>query len=586
MTSQMSLRPRLAASSACFTLALLSAVARADDAGIDAGELPEAGSFPEAGIVDAAPPPDAASFPDAGGTTTGPDAAAFPDASKADAQSEGGTGVDAGPYPIADAGTPDALLAKPCADWIDPLACMFGEPMLFEKTVKLPIAFDWDTGWIPNGSPVQVRFYVKLPAQTHVRMLGGLQATWPKSVSIVVPGARKTGVIDFDYGLEVGAKAKVSVSIFGQNIGWEGDIPYLPNVDFHVQGKKGFDPWAWKPGATASGLTPKLTLFQLPITDLIIPIPGVSGGIELDVQGELGVTYTNDRIVVKPNKTPASGPIQPILQDDAGTTHPWVGGAWAEYLVHPEGTVKYVGTIHLIPEIYLEILGKKFAIPIGFEYPIKIDLDEQKWIFDDTLVHVPFPDIKPPDEKVVHFGKVLVGDEKTISIKFPNIGEAKARVIATAATNNPQFKILDSSAEFKTGESGEIKVRFQPKSTGAASTTLKVETNDPDTPAMEIALDAEGFSEADPEGKDAGPGAGGGPSGNGGSGPEPTAGAGGTKPNVAGAEEAEASQSGSCACRTAGDSSSSVGGFAFVFGIGLFGLRLRQRRRRAPRELS
>ncbi len=578
-------RLRLVAFAACVSLAVVGAPsdAHGDDGGIDAGGLPEAGSFPEAGALDAGALPDAASFPDAGGGQNIPDAAAFPDAASVpDGSAGSGGGAQQGPIPVADSGTPDALLAKPCADSNDPLRCLYADPLIFDKTVKLPIAFDWDTGWIPGGSPLQVRFYVKLPAFTHVKMQGGFETTWPESLRLY-PQPGRFGVIDFDYGLEIGAKAKLAVKILGQDIGWEGNIPYVPQVNFHVVGNKTFDPWGWAPGATASGFTAPLTLFQLPITDLIIPIPGISGGIELNVQGELAVTYTTEKISIKPNtKTPSKGPTPPVSQPDAATIHPWVDGAYGEYFVHPEGTIKYVGTIHLFPAIYVEILSKKFSIPVGIDFPVSLTLDEQKWVFDDQLVHVPLPNIQPPElPGVVDFGQVPVGDQKTISVKLPNIGEARARMVGALPTGTA-FKLLDSSAEFNLGETGEIKVRYQPKAQGTTTTTLKLETNDPDRPLIEVPLVGEGVGGDLPSYQPDDAGAAGGSTGVGGSGPGNNVPGGAGGPASAPTADDEMGQAGSCGCRVV----SSFGARGAWFIVVPLALSLRRRRSRPSRTRS
>ncbi|MCC6649006.1 MAG: hypothetical protein IT374_25995 [Polyangiaceae bacterium] len=575
---------RLGALAACVIVVVAGAPRDAwgDDGGIDAGGLPEAGSFPEAGVLDAGALPDAASFPDAGGGQNLPDAAAFPDAASVpDGGGGAGGGGQQGSIPVADSGTPDALLAKPCADPTEPLKCLIADPIVFDKTVKLPIAFDWDTGWIPGGSPLQVRFYVKLPAFTHVKMQGAFQTTWPSPLTLY-PQPGRFGIVNFDYGLEIGAKAKLAVKILGQNIGWEGDIPYVPQVNFHVIGSKTFEPWGWAPGATASGFTAPLTLFQLPITDLIIPIPGISGGIELNVQGELAVSYTTEKISIKPNaKTPSQGPTPPVTKPDASTVHPWIDGAYAEYLVHPEGAVKYVGTIHLFPAIYVEVLNKKFSIPVGIDFPVSLTLDEQKWVFDDQLVHVPVPNIQPPAlPGIVDFGQVPVGDQKTISVKLPNIGEARARMVGTLPAGTA-FKLLDSSAEFDLGASGEIKVRYQPKTQGMTTTTLKLDTNDPDRPVIEVPLVGEGVGGDLPSYQPDDAGAGGtgsvGAGGSSGAGTVP-GGAGG--PASAPTADDEMGQAGSCGCRV----SPRLGVHGLWLAVAPLAFALRRRRSRpSPR---
>jgi MYXO-CTERM domain-containing protein len=448
----------------------------------------------------------------------------------------GGDGGDG--YAVADGGTPGAILATPCADG-DVSRCMYADPLVYDKKVQLPVAFDWDTNWIPDGSPLQVRFFVKLPAFSHVQMKGGLLAKWPEAITLTPVGLRKTGIIDFDYGLEVGAKAKLDVSVLGQDFGWEGDIPYLPNVDFHVKGQKGFEPWAWAPGATATGFTSKVTIFMVDITDIIIPIPGIGGGISLDVQGELGVNYHTEKVVIKPANTP-------VTIDAPSARHDWVQGAWAEYNVHPEGKMDYVGTIHLIPSFYVEILGKKFSIPIT-DFPYALNLGEQDWAFDDQLVHVPLPDIRPPAKPDLRADKVVVGDETILTIQLPNIGEAMAQI--EAKTDSEVFKPLNPFVQFDPGKSATISVRFTPKLVGTQKATLTLETNDPDTPLILISLEGEGLA-APPDPVETEPDAGTKP-------PKDGGGAGGeagdpTHVTLPGSN-GDPSSSGGCGCRVAGD---------------------------------
>jgi MYXO-CTERM domain-containing protein len=479
---------------------------------------------------------------------------------------EGGPG-DGGPgYAVADGGTLGAILATPCADG-DAFRCMYAAPMAYDKKVQLPVAFDWDTNWIPDGSPLQVRFYVKLPAFSHVQMKGGIIARWPESITLEPVGLRKTGLVDFDYGLEVGAKAKLDVSVFGKDFGWEGDIPYLPNVDFHVKGQKGFEPWAWAPGATATGFTSKLTLFMVDITDIIIPIPGIGGGISLDVQGELGVNYRTEKIVINPASTP-------VTIDAPTARHDWVQGAWAEYNVHPEGKMSYVGTIHLIPSFYVEILGKKFSIPIT-DFPYALNLGDQDWVFDDQLVHIPLPDIRPPDKVDLRADKVVVGDETILKINLPNIGEATGQI--QAKTDSEVFKPLNPFVEFEPGKTATISVRFSPKLIGAQKATLTLETNDPDTPIILISLEGEGLAEP-PDPEDPTPDAGTKP-------PKKDAGAAGgagepPQVNLFGSN-GETGSSGGCGCRVAGDGPTPAGAPLLLLGGGL-ALASRRRRRASP----
>lgn len=398
----------------------------------------------------------------------------------------GSAGAEDPGYPLAGQGTPDAILAQPCGEE-SPWRCMAAFPLTYKKKVELPIAFDWDTGWIPSGSALQVRLYAKLPAYSLVELQGGIFATWPDPITIEPFGLRGTGKLQFDYGLQIGAKAKFSVTVLGKDYGWEGDVPFVPKVDFHVAGYRAFDPWAWEPGVLTSGYTPKLTLFTVDITDAFIPIPGIGGGISLDVQGELGVRYTTTKIVVQPtNGTVTKEVDKDVTGPKQVATHKWQQGAWGEYLIHPEGTMEYGGVIHLIPSFYIEILTKKFSIPI-YDFEYGIDIDKQVWVFDDELVHVPLPDVRAPAEDRFSTGDIPLGEFGLIELKFDNVGEAIVRL--DAESDHPAFKLMDTYAEIDPGESKKLRVRYSPSKLGAVQGKVKVTTNDPDQPEFSFELD-------------------------------------------------------------------------------------------------
>lgn len=479
----------------------------------------------------------------------------------AGAAGQGAGGMGDPGYPVAGKGSPKAIVAKVCAEGGDPWRCMSAFPLVYDKKVELPIAFDWDTGWIPDGSALQVRFYAKLPAFTQVKLQGGINTTWPQSLTMNAFGVRGKGSLEFDYGLQIGAKGKVEVSVLGKDIKWEGDLPFVPKVDFHVKGKEFFDPWAWDPGVLATGYTPKLTLFTIDITDAIIPVPGVGGGVLLDVQGELGVHYQTENISIKPTNGTVSTKVNgPITGPDKDAVHQWQQGAWGEYLVHPEGTVHYGGVIHLLPSFYIEFLGKKFTIPVyDFQYPI--DIADQAWVFDDQLIHVPLPDVRPPDDKRLTAGQTTLGEPVNIELKVKNIGEAVARL--DAEVDDPAFKLLDTFAEIDPGKEGLIRVRFSPKQVGTVKGKLTVKSNDPDLPSFAFDLDGEATAPpaipdptTAPTSTSKPP-----PKGSGGSGGTP---ADPGKGDLTGAN-GESGDSGGCGCRTAPASPAGLAAPALLF---------------------
>ncbi len=459
--------------------------------------------------------------------------------------------------PVLDAGgdggpSPSAILAYYCGD--ADLECTIAGPLEYAKTVQLPIAFDWDTNWIPNGSPLQVRFYVKVPAETTVKLSGQLKTSWPQAMTLATPGGGR-GFLGFDYGLEVGAKARIDTTVAGIPIKWTGDIPYVPQVDFHLTGATTFQPWAFAPnGAKASAFSKEFTLFDVNLLGLAgIPSQISKGGVSLDVKGELSATYTTDRIQIDP-----AGPGELPIQSASGTAYrAFAGGAFVEYDVWPEGTVHYDGTLHLIPAFFIEVLGKKFTIPIT-DFPLTMPIGDQAFVFDPVRVHVPLPDIKEIQDPMIDFGQVAVGGGKLRKLQLQNLGEAKARATGFIDANmESTFQLTSPSSLIDPGQDGDVKVRFTPKKTGLFETEMTLVTNDPDYRFIKVKLRGLGAAVSAPDY------------------PSDDAGA----PDAASSPPSLNQKSG-CGCRTAGSSDAPAGGLW----LGLVGLGVvffRRRRGRA-----
>lgn len=470
---------------------------------------------------------------------------------------DGGAPANPADWPTV---TPGAVIAAYCGD--AELECTVAE-LEYSKRVELPIAFDWDTGWIPSGSDLQVRFFLKVPAETTVELAGQLNTTWPMALTNHAIGWPRTGYVGFDFGLEVGAKAKIDISF--PPVNWQGDIPFVPQVNFHLDSAKQFDSWAYSPdGQKASAFTQPLRLFAIDVLNLAgIPSAIASGGIALDLQGELAATYSTDRIRIVPVKPDGMTEPPELTKADDSNQHDFIGGAFIEYDVWPEGKVEYDGVIHLLPTFFLELVGAiDFSIPL-IDIPITVPLGKQDFVFDPVRVHVPLPDLMPFDAStVIDFGEVVVGDGERKSIKLSNIGEARARAVGFLPDADAKdWKLLTPAALIDPLEQGEYDVRFTPTEPGQIETVLTFVTNDPDLRFTKVKLRGVGVGQERPEYPDAGPG---------------TGGTGGGDAGEASATGAQ--QDGGCGCRTVGGSTPFApgAGAAFVFGAAL----LRRRRRR------
>ena len=392
---------------------------------------------------------------------------------------------------LADGGAGDGgadpwdVLATYCSE--TDLECTTAK-LAYAKTISLPVAFDFDTGWVPQGSDLQVRFFLKIPASTTVELDGALETTWPEAMTLATPGGTH-GLLKFDYGLELGAKAKLDVSVIGVPVKWEGNIPYVPQIDFHLKAETKFTPWAFAPSvAKATGKSPKLRMFEVNLLDMLgIPSQISKGGVALDVSGDLTATYQTERIRIEPAKVTEA----PITSAGGTTTRAFLGGAFVEYDVFPEGRVDYAGTLHLIPTFFVKVLGKDFNIPV-VDVPVSFDVGKQDFVFDPLRVHVPLPDLEQVAPEL-EFGAVDVGESKTLTLTLSNVGEAKARAAGFFDSGESKaFSSTTAEVLVASQQSGTYSVKFSPAAPGKASSVLTLVTNDPDARFIKVALSGQG----------------------------------------------------------------------------------------------
>lgn len=373
------------------------------------------------------------------------------------------------------------VLATPCAD--DPLYCEQG-PITFDRIDALPIQWSFDTGWVPQGSPLQVHIWADIWANTHVALTGDLVSSWPDALVLEAPGLNEGGDFGYHYGADFGAQGKVSINIAGKNYSWTGNIPYLPQFDLQVKDNKAFDGWAYDPGVKLTGITNPQKIASVGLKDIIGGIPGLDGGFELDIAMQLDATYTTEQIVVTTTEgVPAEG--GPITGATEKSSIKYLSGPSIELDVHPEGTVSYDGILHLVPAFYISVLGQNWQIPIA-DIPISFPITDTKWVFDNQRVHVPLPDLVLPKVKI-DFGDVEVGQKSLASYSLWNAGEAKiaAMISSSDAANFPPW---DTQVDVDPSLTVDSAVRFMPTKPGFFTAHLIVASNDPSDPMQIIEL--------------------------------------------------------------------------------------------------
>ena len=361
-----------------------------------------------------------------------------------------------------------------------------------------------DSGWVPGGAPIQLRFTLSLGASTEVAMGGRLVAFWPEGIDVRVPARPGTGRLAINYGFEMRIQLRFDVNVGGIRYRWDGDIP-VPGIpeDLRLAAEGDFDPYLLPPSERpfeVSDTTDRVEVVRYDALGGLISIPGVSGGIAVTMQGDLLASYQTERIVVA-----EAAPI--LLEEGATITSPMEGtdfGPAKDVVVHPEGTLRHDFGVTIAPILYLSFVGTRMDYPL-VEIPIGLADRTGEVIFDDVTMHVPLPDVVvTPD--LVELGPVAVGGMVEQVVDVENRGEAPLEVWVRAP--GLPFAAGRAMLEIPPRASRGLAVRFRPEAEGTLSDTLVLETNDPDEPMVAITLSGTGLGAAMPDAGPAAPDAG------------------------------------------------------------------------------
>jgi MYXO-CTERM domain-containing protein len=373
----------------------------------------------------------------------------------------------------------------------DAVGCHRADVDFEHLDMRLP-SVSLDSGWVPAGSPIQVRLGLAFMGETEVDLGGTLATYWPFGLTMGTPGRPGTGRLRMAWGLEIVARLRFSLEIAGTRYAWEGDIPFIPVRDLRLAGETVFDPFVL-PGATprpvvVSDTTDAIRVLNVGLASIIgTSIPGIDGGIEVTLTGALTTGYQTDRILI----SGARGPIE----SEGSVVQYWPPGpegfgASEDVTVRPEGTITYEGDVIARPAVYIELLGRRFDLA-AFDLSIPLVRTDTPTDFDPAAVHVPLPDVSV-DPTNVDVGLVLVGDVVDRALTVRNRGEAELVVTVDALPGT--LMVSSSRLAIPPASESTLGLEIAPERAGMLSETLVLRTNDPDQPVIRIPVTAEAIS--------------------------------------------------------------------------------------------
>ena len=361
------------------------------------------------------------------------------------------------------------------------------QSVIYSGDKNLFADIDFDTGWVPGSSPIQVRFAIHIGTGWTAQAAGKGDLSWPEPLTFQMIGNNQAGSLEMNLGVEMLAKLRLCIPLPNcDTLNWEGDVPYIPNFDYRFYDRALFTPFllpgANPASAVATDSIDAVTLFQVDLLSLIgVSIPGVSGGFELNAGGTITSTLTGVRFDV----LDGSGNVLGTIAHDPGAfilalpDQPH-RDTWPDW----HANLNAVGTLNLQPAVYIEFSGNEYSLAL-FTLPLDIVNIDFPWDFGSKKLTFPLPAVRVTQQQV-DFGTLTTGVTTTRDLKVDSAGEMELLVDATVEGDGA-FGVSPATLTIGPGASGYFKVSVTAPDNNATG-TLRLATSDPKNPFVDVAL--------------------------------------------------------------------------------------------------
>lgn len=379
-----------------------------------------------------------------------------------------------------------------------------------------------------------------------------VEASWSEKGYVVVKPVTEQGTqgtMSVHYTLVPSLEA----SIYGIGVNYNAEqlINKVPGAAFHYDAKAAMPilPWGFQAAAlkVAAPALDSSTIFSIPFSQLGVSTSIAEGTLSIQAAASPTFTYvTKDVRLDSGSVTKADGSAKLAVAD----------ADFLDLTASVAGELALSGNLDIRPIVKVDSVDGyptfglvKFGFsavsrPIGGGAPMPV-------AFENTQIHIPLPNVKVPTATLA-MGEVKAGQQAEQTITIESTGEMGSRL--EFSSSDPQFIVPSGKVLVGSKSKHQLKVVFKPSSDGAASATITVRSNDPDSPEQTFRVAANGAS-LDPQGGDE--------SGN------------GSRPGGVKELEPPPSEGG---CSTAAAGGGSTSGFAALL-VGL-GLAVAARRRR------
>jgi hypothetical protein len=374
---------------------------------------------------------------------------------------------------VLHAGTANAQM---CAS--DDIRCQ-NVPVTWRGEARLFDDIGFDTGFIPNNSPVSIRAAVGLLSRTTVDMRGMLRADWPSPLTVHLTGDMGMGQLNIDFGLVFSVQLKLDIDVGIASINRTFDLPVGLPSNLAFRGTQTFMPLLL-PGQAGAPVRLTTTTARVRAATFSVPvITGltVSGG--LDIRGRMDTTYQTENMLV--DGVTVLAETQGTLVGPANAAAGF--GAFQNIPTRPVGGFEYAVSIELIPVISVEFFSFEIASIDISSFAIQAFESDGPAVFATVPAHVPLPDVRFIST-AYNFPETEVGGTSSLPPPCATSARPPARGHEHAAR---ALRRRDGSWSSSRAASSAWTSRSRPPSRARRALAM-VETNDPDAPTVTLDL--------------------------------------------------------------------------------------------------
>ena len=352
--------------------------------------------------------------------------------------------------------------------------------MVFTDDFEVFPTFNWDTGWYPSSYPssgyLGVRFYIESHGDVDMGLGAESELSWPESLTHELSGIFGTGWLSVIAGYDIAAQVGYNISISSYTLTGTYDIW---DTTFIIEDGTTFTPLLLGETATVEADGAGLT----PFSESISPVSLIS--IEFDVEifprayaAMTGINIeTNSLLMQEESETLQFDiPIDDPSQLELASTYKYALDADLGIVIQP--SVEVCADIPVIGEYCYEIASYDFEIDLA-------GVDEEYTLPTVEYSH-PLPALVQPVDSH-DFEKVTLGNLSNLLIPIEDAG--LLTLLGYASIEGSEAFSVYPEVFYATEDLEDgIVVTFEPFQVGQETATLVLDSNDPQSPILEIPL--------------------------------------------------------------------------------------------------